>query len=916
MSYIRNLFLGLVLVFSCFSVSPLLAQTITDTNSLISATKEEISIMNSTPEVYVSNLSLDKSEYKGGDTVKGSFFVINSKSEQTPSIFFNIYLAGKYDSKGILNSEDYSVQKSESVFLSPNEKREVKFSYQLPLSNQAYSTNKLLKIKVRFFTNSGWPLGWQDVPIKVVGLNSVSLNIEKANIEIGKNVYEVQEGPTIKPGEKALLKIKVNNPTQTSLSFTPILSFYGKDTNLLVKKYSEKEILVKAGASLDLSYELPNFEAVAGVYTGSISFETNGYSSNLVHFRYIVGGNIANIRNITSDKSLIKKGENLNLNILLTGTPVDIANLAGSASSSLVNFDLKVFGEKKSLIASYNKQVRLSDLSKPISLIALDSARDLRVEAVVSESGKILSEYKAELLSPKTNEPLTPKIFWIILFIIVLAVLVLIFIFIKNKMLKKTIVTSFLFLLMCLPLFRAEAFTVESVSYPAGYAWSSADGGTQVQINSPVGNYAPGQTFNLTGTVYIRACSNGPSRIVVYAKIGDTNFGAPLYDSGAFGVDGNSEIHYGSSKDFNVSGFTAPSTSGEKRLYVKVETYYYRSFFSYNHQTSRNSFLTSVLQGYQSFNVVSPNPVDSSNPTGLSVSCPAPGTSGTVSWSAVPGASGYALRINNLSNSWNDSCDPVNSGDVCVNTSTNNYTFTGTAGASYDWWVHSIVNGVLSPASSGGAFTCTAPSAQLPLLDTEEPPVPSKDPVELNVNKVGEGWVVSEDSRIYCGDFCSSTYESGQSVKLLASPNIGQYFVGWSGACSGVSSTCNLSMNGNKTVTANFATLALPDEIPVYPNCSISITNANPKNEVSVNTNTTWNISGASLTGNGYTQTLVTDNAANPGSFTSTFNKIFTTTGLKNVNVYFASSTGAYFCKDKSAQATTTVVFPGHSSEI
>ncbi|MDM8522993.1 DUF1566 domain-containing protein [Desulfococcaceae bacterium HSG8] len=50
-----------------------------------------------------------------------------------------------------------------------------------------------------------------------------------------------------------------------------------------------------------------------------------------------------------------------------------------------------------------------------------------------------------------------------------------------------------------------------------------------------------------------------------------------------------------------------------------------------------------------------------------------------------------------------------------------------------------------------------------------------------------------------------SAYTSGESVTLTASPEACYDFTGWSGACSGTSSTCTLTMNANKSVTANFA---------------------------------------------------------------------------------------------------------------
>jgi len=50
-----------------------------------------------------------------------------------------------------------------------------------------------------------------------------------------------------------------------------------------------------------------------------------------------------------------------------------------------------------------------------------------------------------------------------------------------------------------------------------------------------------------------------------------------------------------------------------------------------------------------------------------------------------------------------------------------------------------------------------------------------------------------------------SVYTDGESVTLTANPEACYDFTGWSGACSGTSLTCTLSMNADKSVTANFA---------------------------------------------------------------------------------------------------------------
>jgi prepilin-type N-terminal cleavage/methylation domain-containing protein len=74
----------------------------------------------------------------------------------------------------------------------------------------------------------------------------------------------------------------------------------------------------------------------------------------------------------------------------------------------------------------------------------------------------------------------------------------------------------------------------------------------------------------------------------------------------------------------------------------------------------------------------------------------------------------------------------------------------------------------------------------------------------LTVTKAGAGSGTVSGSGISCGSTCNSTYVDGSGVSLTAAASGGSTFAGWSGACSGTG-TCNLTMNGNKAVTATFA---------------------------------------------------------------------------------------------------------------
>ena len=84
----------------------------------------------------------------------------------------------------------------------------------------------------------------------------------------------------------------------------------------------------------------------------------------------------------------------------------------------------------------------------------------------------------------------------------------------------------------------------------------------------------------------------------------------------------------------------------------------------------------------------------------------------------------------------------------------------------------------------------------------------------LNVQTTGPGAVTSTPGGIACGTDCSEAYPEGANVTLVASPNAGSSFLGWSGACTGTASTCIVAMTEQRAVAAAFATPPPPPPPP------------------------------------------------------------------------------------------------------
>ncbi|HMU39576.1 MAG TPA: hypothetical protein PKE31_11255 [Pseudomonadota bacterium] len=106
---------------------------------------------------------------------------------------------------------------------------------------------------------------------------------------------------------------------------------------------------------------------------------------------------------------------------------------------------------------------------------------------------------------------------------------------------------------------------------------------------------------------------------------------------------------------------------------------------------------------------------------------------------------------------------------------------------------------------TGTGLTCT-----LPMDKGKAVTAVYKSNVELATVQVqlagsGAGSVSSQPAGIACPSlFCSGGFAKGQTVTLTATPDGTSYFTGWGGACSGTTTTCNLSVTSDAQVTANF----------------------------------------------------------------------------------------------------------------
>lgn len=98
--------------------------------------------------------------------------------------------------------------------------------------------------------------------------------------------------------------------------------------------------------------------------------------------------------------------------------------------------------------------------------------------------------------------------------------------------------------------------------------------------------------------------------------------------------------------------------------------------------------------------------------------------------------------------------------------------------------------------------TCTAPSpGELGDALTAQNSAVNVIPDSIQVTRDGPGTI--SGANVNCGNACSAFAPKGSLQTLTANPG-GNVFIGWSGACSGVSLSCAFNVNGATAVGATF----------------------------------------------------------------------------------------------------------------
>ncbi len=640
--------------------------------------------------VNVQNLQILKQE----KNVLNVFFSVSNREGVQPKIIYAIGLLEKKDK--VFFTVDKKVYDNDILNLGPNTNIEKMISYTAP----AYLKGSyFLRVEAR--NPDGLILGIIQTPEAVtldgtgeyiaVDQSSCFLTVDG---EKGNKTYAIDAGVDIAKEEVLTAHCSVTNTFKTEQTVNPTFETrYRSDFGKVVGTEKQVEaITLASGKKTDVAIKLPRATNEPQAYDAMLVFagKANEQLSAPVIFHYVLHGESATIQNLVVDKDYYTAGETAKVSFFWSGSADSFyGSRLGSDEEKGISAIFTITDEQKNS-CSEPFTWALNTKTGMVESIAIPITRDCKnpiINAKISnQSGKVLAENQYALQSKNVPESKKTNLIFFSFLLIILVIIVVVVYVVKKK--KRSEIAILLGLVIGLgTLFgggheaKADTFTVSM--------WFTEWDGARARLDSTYyagldkTTYSPGETVRYEAYQQSTSCINGRT----------LDPGEMLFSSSVWINSKNDNTGTTATIDGRLSGgITAETTQGSYLASFDLNTYWGTNSGNARHDIP--------------YTVSVPLPAA---PSSISGSCPSPGTSATVSWTPVSGATFYDFRADNQTSGWDGSCNPAKgAGDYCID----NFSSTSATGATlpgnYSVWVHACNDSGCSSAAAT-SFTCTAP---------------------------------------------------------------------------------------------------------------------------------------------------------------------------------------------------------------
>ena len=279
-----------------------------------------------TPSIFIDDIELNSVNFQSGESISGSFNVLNQDDETVSNLFYGVELLKIKDvtkdpfSRDNLEEVDSYVDDKKLSFL-PRTEGEVAFGYELP--PKMPTGQYVLRVFVKNPEMMPFAWGWKSLGY-IEGESGPRLSVRSIQVITSEGSFGKHAGVPVEKGNAPSLKLSLYNPSEEIVedAETHIVAHRKNSDGETVRDFKrDVEVAFESQKETTYSIELPVFDE-PDVYWSEIELLRNGETVSFKDdFHWVVAGDYGRVIRAELDKSDYGAGETANLELVLAGRP-------------------------------------------------------------------------------------------------------------------------------------------------------------------------------------------------------------------------------------------------------------------------------------------------------------------------------------------------------------------------------------------------------------------------------------------------------------------------------------------------------------------------------------------------------------------------------------------------------------------
>jgi hypothetical protein len=338
------------------------------------------------PQIYLTDLKLIKNSFNPGEKIEGNVTLWNYEKFMVTDLVFHFQILGEVVNGVPTQMIDEKV--GQEIFsLLPGQKITKSFTYDLPTNLPAGE----VLFRVQLATSRGEKMGWVE---KVINIGGEGKFLFLNNYWLVKDGEKLHPGAGFEyqPGETPQIEFDIINNTNFTIVAFPKITTYKRNVGAeIVDTKKESDIILSPKEKKTIKTNLPQLYAPES-YLSEVkmySKESGEAISNVIYFRWVIGGEVAKILWIGLDKNIYQAGEEAEVKVQFTGPPHGDEPKAkeGELTVKLYNQEGKLIGEGK-------RTIKLRSGTTLVRIPIKENVTNPKIEVLISKGEKILDQHE------------------------------------------------------------------------------------------------------------------------------------------------------------------------------------------------------------------------------------------------------------------------------------------------------------------------------------------------------------------------------------------------------------------------------------------------------------------------------------------------------------------------------------------